>query len=225
MWQREREREFRPLCALTKVLVGWLNSVGNSHIFPTSELGELCPTIFSCFSEKFLLKMTSVTLCVYKRVQHYEFLKRKNRKCSDIERLSCFAPSCDGRLFSPRRYGINSFDEMWSRDVFGLCSNQTNSDKSLLFWPSSKGFSWSILLQYDKIETKIKKQKGLIPEWFLLLEPCSPQVHTWTSSTHSPLQCVFWLAALHESCLHHWMASSMEFVSHYLIRFSHSVRC
>lgn len=51
------------------------------------------------------------------------------------------------------------------------------------------------------------------------------QVHTWTSSTHSPPQCVFWLAVLLESCPGHWRASFMEFASHSLIKFSHSARC
>ncbi len=35
----------------------------------------------------------------------------------------------------------------------------------------------------------------------------SSQVLTWTSSPHSPPQCVFWLAALHESCPGHRLAS------------------
>lgn len=47
-----------------------------------------------------------------------------------------------------------------------------------------------------------------------------PQVHTWTFLTHSAHSCVFWLATVFESCPGHWRASSMEFASFYLIRFS-----
>lgn len=74
-----------------------------------------------------------------------------------------------------------------------------------------------MLMAYDKEEAVLSQNCC----YFTLLF----SLHTWTSLTHSPFWCVFWLAALHECCPGHWMASSMESASFCLIRCACSVRC